>query len=58
MTEDVSLSLLAGGSVTGFNQSMTSSAVPEPSTWAMLALGLGFLGLVSAKRGRIRRLAI
>jgi hypothetical protein len=58
MTEDASLSLLAGGSVTGFNQSMTSSAVPEPSTWAMLALGLGFLGLVSAKRGLIRRLAI
>ena len=35
MTEEASLRLIAGGSITGFNQSMTSG-VPEPNTWAML----------------------
>ena len=40
MTEGGSLNLIAGGSVTGFNESMTSSfsAVPELSTWALIRL--------------------
>ena len=54
MTEDASLSLLAGGSITGFNQSMTSSAVPEPSTWAMLVAGFVGLCWVGRKRRTIR----
>jgi hypothetical protein len=33
-------------------------AVPEPSTWAMLALGFGVIGFAGAWRGRTRRLAI
>jgi hypothetical protein len=37
MTEGATLNLIGGASVTGFNQSM-QSGVPEPSTWAMLAL--------------------
>ena len=44
MTESASLVLRADGSITGFNQSMESTAVPEPSTWAMLAGGFAFLG--------------
>jgi hypothetical protein len=55
MTEDASLSLLAGGSITGFNQSMTSSAVPEPSTWAMLIAGFAALGFSGFWRNRISR---
>jgi hypothetical protein len=48
MTESAHLNLIAGGSVTGFDQSMTSSAIPETSTWVMMSLGfvgLGFLGM-------------
>jgi hypothetical protein len=30
---------------------VTASTVPEPSTWAMMALGLGFLLLVGGKHG-------
>lgn len=58
MTEAASLDLISGGSITGFNQSMTSSAVPEPSTWAMLALGFGFLSFVGMRKGRLPHLAI
>ena len=32
----------------------TSSAVPEPSTWAMLMTGLGVLGLAARRRARAR----
>jgi hypothetical protein len=35
-----------------------TTGVPEPSTWAMLTLGFGFLGLTGFWRGRMRRLAI
>lgn len=58
MTEGASLNLIAGGSITGFNESMTSSsAIPEPRTWAMLALGFGLMGLMGFKRARTNRLA-
>ena len=48
MTEGASLVLRADGSVTGFNQSMTTG-VPEPSTWAMLVAGFSLMGLVGAR---------
>jgi hypothetical protein len=55
MTEEANLNLIAGGSITGFNQSMTSG-VPETKTWAMLAIG--FVGLVAMGwRPRKNRLA-
>jgi hypothetical protein len=57
MTESASLNLIAGGSVTGFDQSMTSSAIPEPRTWALMAVGFGLLGLMGVKRARRDRLA-
>ena len=57
MTEEASLTLRGFGSITGFNQSMESTAIPEPSTWAMLGLGFGSLALLGAKRARKDRLA-
>lgn len=57
MTEGASLVLRADGSVTGFNQAM-ESGVPEPSTWAMLALGFGFLSLFGIRKTRSARLVI
>ena len=56
MTEGASLALRAGGSVTGFDQSMTTG-VPEPKTWAMLGIGFGLMALLSAKKVRKDRLA-
>ena len=50
MTEGAQLVLRAGGSITGFNQSMESSAVPEPSTWVMMGLGLAALGYVGSRK--------
>jgi hypothetical protein len=53
MTEAAVLNLRPDGSVTGFNQSMTSG-VPELSSWGMLALGFGFLTFVSIRKTRSR----
>lgn len=35
-----------------FVDALSITAVPEPGTWAMLAAGLGLLGVVGARRGR------
>jgi hypothetical protein len=56
MTESAHLNLIAGGSVTGFDQSMTSSAIPEPKTWVMLGLGFAALAFFGARR-KVGRLA-
>jgi len=59
MTEGASLNLIGGGSITGFNESMlTSSAIPEPKTWAMFLLGFGAMALMGAKKVRRSRYAI
>jgi hypothetical protein len=51
MTEGASVDLLAGGSITGFDQSMTTSGViPETSTWVMMGLGFAVLGLAGMRR--------
>jgi hypothetical protein len=52
MTEGASLALNAGGSITGYDQSMTSSSVPEPSTWAMFLLGFAGLAFFGSRRRR------
>jgi hypothetical protein len=57
MTEGAALALRSGGSITGFNQAM-ESGIPEPSTWAMLALGFGFMSLFGVRKVRQHRLAI
>jgi hypothetical protein len=55
MTEGAALALITGGSVTGFNQSMVTSAgtipVPEPMTLGILGMGLLGLGMVRYRRG-------
>ena len=53
MTEGAALVLRADGSVTGFNQAM-ETGVPEPKTWAMLAIGFGLMALLGVKRRRTR----
>jgi hypothetical protein len=40
----------------GLSESMTTG-VPEASTWAMLALGFGFMSLFGVRRARSARLA-
>jgi hypothetical protein len=57
MTEGASLALIGGGSITGFNQSMTSG-IPEPRTWAMAALGFAMLAAVGWRRKRAARYAV
>jgi hypothetical protein len=56
MTEGASLALRGGGSITGFNQSMTTG-VPEPKTWAMLGVGFALMAFMGLKRSRKDRLA-
>jgi hypothetical protein len=52
LTETANLALTAGSSITGFNESMASTAIPEASTWAMVGLGFGLIGLTAARRRR------
>ena len=56
MTESASLTLRGLGSITGFNQSMESTAVPEASTWAMMLVGFVGLGWGAWSRKRVRAL--
>ena len=55
MEEQATLNLIAGGSITGFNQSMTTG-VPEPKTWAMLGLGFAVMTFMGFKRRKGDRL--
>jgi hypothetical protein len=57
MTEGASIAIRGLGSVTGFNQSMESTAVPEPSTWAMVLVGFAGLGWGAWSRKRVRALS-
>jgi hypothetical protein len=57
MTEGASLNLIAGGSVTGFNENMQSGVIPEPRTWAMFLIGFAFLGFAGLRRRVKDRLA-
>jgi hypothetical protein len=53
MAEAANINLVAGGSLTGFNESMLTAAggvIPEPSTWVMLGLGFAALGWVGLRR--------
>ncbi len=51
MTEGAALALIVGGSITGFNQSMvTTAAVPEPASLGILGLGMLGLGMVRYRR--------
>lgn len=54
MTEAANLALLGGSSITGFNESMESAAVPEPATWAMVLIGFGFMAWGASTRKRLR----
>ena len=57
MTETANLALKAGGSITGFNESMATTAIPEPRTWVMMGLGFAALAFAGFKR-KHERLAI
>ena len=54
MTESAALVLRADGSITGFNQSMESTAIPEASTWAMLCVGFIGLGWAASRKGALK----
>src|SRR4029077_6983890 len=56
MTEGASLNLIAGGSITGFNEAMTTGVVPEPQTWAMMIIGFGLMSYMGFRKVRKERL--
>jgi hypothetical protein len=59
MTEQATIVLGAGESLVNRGQSIigAETAVPEPSTWAMLGLGLAALAFVGSRRKKSERLA-
>jgi hypothetical protein len=57
LAEELTLTLQPGAGVFVQGESMSASAVPEPSTWAMGLAGFGFLAFVGLKRSRKDRLA-
>jgi hypothetical protein len=52
MSEGASITLKPGASLTGFNESMAT--VPEPSTWAMLMIGMAGLSFLGMRNRRQR----
>jgi len=52
---DINLVSLAGGTTFAVDNIVLSSAVPEPSTWAMMALGFIGLGFAGYRKGRPAR---
>jgi hypothetical protein len=56
MTEVANLTLRGGATITGFNEAM-QTAVPEPSTWAMLVAGFALIGAFVRRRRGGDRLA-
>jgi hypothetical protein len=60
MTETANLALKAGGSITGFNESMATAAtgaIPEPSTWAMIIAGFVGLAWVAKRKNTVTSIA-
>ena len=58
MVEELTLTLQPGAEVFVQGASMTASAVPEPSTWAMALGGFGLLGLLGLRKRRVSRFAV
>ena len=54
LSEFASLNVLAGADITGFSQTMNTvnSAVPEPSTWALMILGFCGIVFMGARKRR------
>jgi hypothetical protein len=46
MGEGAAIKFAPGGSAAGFSETIIGGAIPEPSTWAMLMLGFGFIAWV------------
>jgi hypothetical protein len=55
MAEGAALTLKPGASITGFNESMAASAIPETKTWAMLGIGFGLMAIMGVRRRRDSR---
>ena len=53
MTEEARLVVIGGGSITGLNLS-EQSAVPEPKTWAMMAIGFALMAAMGFKARKNR----
>jgi hypothetical protein len=57
MTEQITITLAPGESLVNRGQSIVGSPVPEPSTWALMAVGLAFMGFANHRRRRNRLVA-
>jgi hypothetical protein len=55
VTDTLTISSVPGSDATGFSNSLVESAIPEPSTWAMMILGFIGLGYAAIRRGRKER---
>ncbi len=58
LSDQGTLFLVAGGTVSGGQSTTVSGAVPELSTWAMMAVGFAGLGFAGLRRTRRRLAAI
>jgi hypothetical protein len=54
LSDQGTLLLEAGATVSGGQSTTVSAAVPEPSTWAMMAIGFAGIGFAGYKRARRR----
>ena len=58
LAEELTLTLAPGASVFVQGVSMDASAVPEPSTWALMGAGFALIGLLGLRKRRAPRFAV
>jgi hypothetical protein len=58
LAEELTLTLAPGATVFIQGMSMDASAVPEPSTWALMGVGFGVMALLGLRKRRVPRFAV
>lgn len=50
---DLGFTAAQAAALQGFASAAITTAVPEPETWALMAIGTGFVGWMSRRRRRV-----
>ena len=52
VSHDLGFTAAQAAAMQGFASAAITQAIPEPETWALMAMGTGFVGWMAWRRGR------